>query len=170
MYAYLANTFGARVYEDNSTIAFDTSGAIRKALFKSFVAFPVFTDWSYAPMNSYGNTTYAWYPSKQGMLVVYAPFPTTVSFSNISSYNRYAVNATLSFSAMSTVQHALLEIGEQAGTENPTAIETLNVTPVQNKYVVKLYNLTSGILGNYVMFAPSNGNEIIISNISISRS
>ena len=68
LYAYLANTFGARVYEDNSTIAFDTSGAIRKALFKSFVAFPVFTDWSYAPMNSYGNTTYAWYPSKQGML------------------------------------------------------------------------------------------------------
>ncbi len=176
--AYLTDTFGASAYEDNSTIAFETGNAIQRSLFKSFVAFPVLSDWSYVPIGNNGNTTYAWSPYKQGLLAVYAPSPGDVSFNSSSEYNKYTTNATLSFSAMSTAQSAQLEIGEQTGAGDSTMIETLNITSVQNRYTVRLNDLTSGTRENYVMFVPSNSSrnsysnssDIIIGNISISRS
>jgi hypothetical protein len=174
IYSYLESTFGAPVYSSNSTIAFSTSNAIRKSLYRSFVSFPVLDDWKYIPMEYNGNEVGVWSPINQGQIVIYAPYNSSVTS---SSYNRTAyVNATLRFDAFTYYPvEEKLDIGEQAGVKSTVIVGTLNITPTLRSYAVQLPDLAAGEIGNDAMFiqnisrysSPQNG-TLLITNITIS--
>lgn len=173
LYAYLVNTFGAPVYQSNTTIAFETNKAVQKALFRSFVAYPVLQDWNYTPLQYQGLSLSTWSPTGDGLVAIYAPYPNGLAYSTIPN-EVYTVNATMKFTAFSTGnQYEHLEIGEQTGDESPVALTTVNVTPYLKRYTIKLNDLVSGPSGNYALFVgdsqQGSENQIRIYNITISR-
>lgn len=178
LYSYLYNTFGAPIYTNGSTISFQTTNAVERSLFKSFVSYPVLAYWNYTPSKYLGSIVQTWSPNRQGLLAVYAPYPSNVSPINSLNYT-YTANATMSFGAISTIKSSKLEIAVQRGLNAPTLIDVINVTDVRATYKVRLSGFVSGELGNYVMFITNNTDSpfesgshgnIFISDINISRS
>ncbi len=177
VYAELSSIFGNPVYASNTTVAFETANAIKNSVFKSFVMYPVLQDWAYIPINQYTNES-EWAPQGSGLVAVYAPYP-NATYMNTSQggLGQYTLNATLSFTAVSTNPYAQLQVGIQTGVGSPEALAILNLTPYPQTYNVRLYNLVPGELGNYAIFTPldnqlaGNGHnsDIFVYNMTISR-
>ena len=177
MAAYLGQIFGNPVYVDNSTIAYQTSNAIKNNVFKSYVAFPSLTSWSpqYVPLN--GTDRLFWVPitgsAEQGTIAVYAPYQTNSSLQMALSGASGSVNTTISFIAFSNSGSAKAYVaGESASGFTPTSI--LNVTSTPRLYTVDT-QLTSGERGDTLLFGieqnyTTSGSVVYFGNITFSKS
>jgi hypothetical protein len=173
LYTYSENLFGSPVYIDNSTIAFQTSNAIQRALYKSFVVYPVLSDWNLTTTEKNGSAIGAWSPVGDGLLAIYAPYPKGIDEYNSIPSQTYTTNATMRFVAYSASgRQSLLYIEEQAGSESPVAISSIEVAPYEEEYEVRLPDLVSGPDGNYALFVVSNSSQsqVRVYNITISKS
>ena len=60
--SYMESVFGAPIYNDSTSAAFQTSSAINRTLYKSFVAYPVVTDWDETSLLLNGTYQTYWVP------------------------------------------------------------------------------------------------------------
>ena len=135
--SYLKDVFGSPVYRDNSTMAFATANAINNALYRSFVAYPLLSQWNVNTNFAYNGTRMAlWLPNKYGSIVVYAPYPNGTNVqSAIYSLSNYYVNATMSFYAVGASQISILAGNGGTSYKN---IKTFNLTSSPHQYFVNL--------------------------------
>ncbi len=163
---YLANVFGAPVYNDNTTLAFLTVNAISQSLFKSFVSYPILTQWQTTLIPFNGTYRNAWVPFQSGAIVVYAPYSNATGAGSTASPSNY-INTTIRFSAISSSPQ-MMYVAEQEGDSIKT-IALLNMTNTLQSYVVDV-TLASGPVGNTLFFITSNKNlTAAILGITFSR-
>ena len=163
---YLANVFGAPVYNDNTTLAFLTVNAISQSVFKSFVSYPILTQWQTTLIPFNGTYRNAWVPFQSGAIVVYAPYSNATGAGSTTSPSNY-INTTIRFSAISSSPQ-MMYVAEQEGDSIKT-IALLNMTNTLQSYVVDV-TLASGPVGNTLFFITSNKNlTAAILGITFSR-
>jgi hypothetical protein len=167
MEGYLASVFNSPVYNDNTTIAFSTAKAINASLFRSFVSYPILTQWQTTLMPFNGTYRQVWSPIQSGAVVVYAPYPNTTNIvQEIRSRTPYGVNATITIRALAP-SPTQLYVGEIV--ENSTRkLALFNLTGNLQTYVVNV-TLVSGQMGNTLFFvAGSKTSNVAIMNITVS--
>lgn len=165
--AQLYGIFGTPVYNGNNTTAFQTSNAISRSLYRSFVSYPLQPGWneSYTVYN--GSVVDLWVPFNGGRVLVFAPYKNSTGIPTNSSY----VNATVSFEAISG-GNSTLNIGIGSGS-SISRVAAFNVTDVMKEYTTTL-RMKSGPAGNELFFIPSASSQlqqtqvIGIRNITIS--
>jgi hypothetical protein len=168
---YLFNTFGRPVYNDNSTVAFNTQAAISNSVYRSFVAYPMITLWSSVRLTLNGTTKILWVPTNPGPIIVYAPYSNLTNIqSALTLPTPEYINATLRFDAISPSMNSVLYIGGLTPQNQFYTIATVNTTPTLKSYSVPL-RLVSGPFGNNIFFLTSNSstNSTGLSNITFSR-
>jgi hypothetical protein len=164
---YLYNLFGRAVYSDNSTTAFQTTAAINRSVFRSFVAYPVVTQWGNTRIFINGTYQTFWSPSTPGSVILYAPYPKGSTALQVQASTVY-INTTVSFTAFSS-QPQSLYILTPAGTNNTRTLASVNITVNPKRYTVRI-PAVSGALGNILYFYNSNRNtQLLINNITFSR-
>ncbi len=163
--AYLEKVFGQPIYADNGTVAFQTETAINGSLFRSFVSYPVLTQWS--PVSAFLNGSYQgfWVPESPGMIVTYAPYPKNTVVNSPAEV--FHVNGTIRFTALSQTPQRMY-IAEPTGNGNATAlVAEFNITSTSETYSVKR-TFESGPVGNIFYFIHQyNNTELLIGNLTI---
>ena len=163
--AYLEKVFGQPVYVDNGTVAFQTETAINRSIFRSFVSYPVLTQWN--PVSAFLNGSYQgfWIPQSPGMIVTYAPYPKNTIVSSPSDV--FHVNGTIRFTALSQTPQKMY-IAEPTGRGNSTAlVAEFNITSTPETYSVN-QTFESGPVGNIFYFVHQyNNTELLIGNLTI---
>lgn len=164
---YMVSAFGSPAYNDNTTIAFSTSNAISRTVYKSYVSFPYLTDWQSVQSQFNGSTIDWWVPYGGGAITVYPPSANSTSFGQASE-----INTTVTFTAesLSELPATLL-----VGVANSTSVQqsaSVNVTTTPSKYVLH-FSMLSAPYPSTVLFeakqAAFGSQEIGISNITFSR-
>lgn len=165
---YLVGVFGSPVYNDNSTIAFQTLSAINRSVFRNYVAYPIYNDWGSTSMFVNGSYYTFWVPSYQGAVTVYAPFANSTDFNNAQSGAISYIDTTISFLATTNTPQKFYLLGRTSS--NATVkIATLNITDNVHTYTVNTV-LVSGPIGNGLYFVSSNGNQpVLVSDITFSE-
>lgn len=161
---YLQSLFGEPVYNDNNLTAFQTYKEINSTLFRSFVAYPVLTQWEPTTQFVDGSYQTFWVPISPGSIIIYAPYS---NISEASSGTQQYINATISFVATSTSGQTLY-IGSPEG-NTTKVIAQYNITTSPRTYMLKTI-LASGPQGNnlYFLYNP-NESPPLLSNITFSR-
>ncbi|MDE1861171.1 MAG: hypothetical protein KGH72_05670 [Candidatus Micrarchaeota archaeon] len=158
--SYLEHVFGQPVYNDNSTVAFSTLGAINSSIYRQYLGYPILSEWGEERLpGTLGSIV--WVPVNNGDMLLYAPYPNvranTSIYPLIYSNRSYAVNSMISFDALSLqAPNAILYIGRRTVTGVST-IATLNVTPQLRHYQVNT-TLLAGTQANYLLFVGSSSN------------
>ena len=158
---YLSTVFGSPVYNDSTTIAFQTSKAVSGSLFKSYVAYPIITQWQETEIAFNGTYIPVWVPSSPGAIAVFAPYANN----STSSGQSQAVNTTISFYAIAGRASPLEVYVKTPAGESMTQ---LNITNKMRRYTVKAA-LLPGLRGNTAFFNESPAYPVFISNITFSR-
>jgi hypothetical protein len=168
MVGYLEGVFGAPVYNDNSTLAFVTANAINSSIFRSFVSYPILTQWQTTLIPFNGTYRQVWVPIESGAIIVYAPYASATSAeSKVNPSAYYGVNTTIRLNALS-VSPQTLYIAEPVGNTTKT-IAQLNLTDSLQSYDVNV-TLTAGPIGNTFFFVTSDQHgTAAIMNITFSR-
>jgi hypothetical protein len=165
--SYMVNVFGNPVYNDNTTIAFQTSNTIGRSLFKSFVSYPLLTEWQPESLFLNGRYQPYWNASSPGSIVVYAPYPST-NGAQINPNALYYVNGTISFGAISSIPQRI-EIAEPGSGNSTHVIAVFNVSGTAQTYSVNT-TFISGALGNQLYFlSQSATSPALYNNITITR-
>lgn len=165
--SYLINVFGNPLYNDNSTAAFSTVNAVNRAIFRSFVAYPVLTQWSSTRLFIDGSYQTFWASTSPGSMVVYAPYSTT-SLANVNPNLAYYTNATIRFDAFAQTPQRLI-IAEPSNGNSTRGIAEFNITASSQIYSVNTI-MESGPVGNVYYFLYQNNNSpVLINNITISK-
>ncbi len=163
--AYLEKVFGQPVYVDNGTAAFQTETAINDSIFRSFVSYPVLTQWN--PVSAFLNGSYQgfWIPESPGMIVTYAPYPRNTIVSSPAEV--FHVNGTIRFTALSQTPQKMY-IAEPTGRGNSTTlVAEFNITSTPKTYSVN-QTFESGPVGNIFYFIHQyNNTELLIGNLTI---
>jgi hypothetical protein len=163
---YLSKTFGSPVYNDNTTIAFATDNAIVNSLYRSFVGYPILSQWRVATTLYNGTTQTLWLPQTYGPIIVYAPYPNgTAVQSAIYSQKSYFVNSTMTFLALGDGQLKVLV----SDSSNYQVAATLNLTNTMQRYSVSL-QLPSGPEGSEIIFESATNQSAEIQDIAFSLS
>jgi hypothetical protein len=166
LYLYLKGVFGTPIYEDNTTMAFATSNAIAKSIYKSFVGYPLLSEWSVATIPYNGTYQTLWLPDKYGPIIVYAPYPNGTDIQTaLYSNTNYYVNATMSFYAEGNGA-SKLSILESSGSSYQTAA-TFNLTSSLSYYSVNM-RMPSGPSGAELIFAAQTNQSVAIKGIQFS--
>ncbi|MGA2800368.1 MAG: hypothetical protein ABSE71_03510 [Candidatus Micrarchaeaceae archaeon] len=166
--SYLVGVFGPPIYNDSSSAAFATTNAINKALYNSFVTYPVVTDWQETSIQLNGTYQTYWVPTNPGSVIVYAPYNSSLSQSAIEA-NPYSqhMNATVSFTAFAEAAETLY-VDEPYGNGTRT-IASVGVTTIPAAYSFNV-PLVSGPQGNPLFFLYKSGNNpVFLQNLSFSR-
>ncbi|MDE1868525.1 MAG: hypothetical protein KGH60_00975 [Candidatus Micrarchaeota archaeon] len=158
---YMVSTFGNPVYNDNTTLAFSTVSAINKTVYRSYVAYPVISQWNTTAVPINGTVKAMWVPINGGSVEVYAPVAKTAK-------NFTLVNTTIRINAMSSINGTeTLQIGEP-GQSGVNLLGSINVTDRLSSYTVNV-PLVSGPEGTALLFLPQSPNyPVFITNISFS--
>lgn len=168
--SYMESVFGNPVYQDNSTMAFQTAAAVNRTLFKSYVSYPSLTQWQSVGLFTNGTQETYWEPLGVASVIVYAPFASKSPTTDIYSTVAY-INTTIRFTAFSRAPQSLY-IGEPAGS-NGTSLNTLakiGITTSPVEYSVRI-PLISGPTDNPLLFVSSyNNTPVYIKNLTFSRS
>jgi hypothetical protein len=164
----MVSVFGKPFANDNASAAFLTSNAINNTLYRSFVSYPVVTDWEEASIFLNGTYQTYWVPVSAGAVIVYAPYNSSLNLSSAKT-NLYAqqINAKVRFTAFSSVAQTLY-------IDEPTANSTRTVANIRVTTIPEAYSfnvpLISGPEGNPLFFLyRSNSTPILLQNISFSR-
>ncbi len=170
LYSMLAGTFGMPIYS-NSTMFFITANAIASHVFRSFVSFPIPSDWVAYKVMLNGTNATAWLPLNYGSIMVYAPYANQSSISSIA--NAYApagrVNATISFEAFAYPgNEGKIGIYTLSGSNHTILLASFPVSHNQKTYSLNA-SFVSGPQGNIIMFIPSASSYVLINNITIER-
>ncbi len=156
---YLVKTFGNPVYNDNTTTAFTTANSVDRSLFRSYVSYPIVTEWQEVPVPFNGTITRMWLPSSPGAMAVYAPYLT-------SPLIQQSVNTTLTFEALAPKPSVLLI--EEQSSSGIARIAAVNVSGSLRPYRVNA-TLVSGPRGNLLFFMEDQDYPIYVSNITYSK-
>ncbi len=159
----------------NTTFVYSTSNAISASVFKSYVAYPLLTQWGVQGVLINGSTSAMWTPNGLGAIVVYAPYQNNTNL-NYKVANGYSglINTTISFNVKSSGNPLQLEIGILNKNNLIDKIAIINITNANKlrHYSIKT-QLTSGpIYTNTLLFIThqnSNG-YLQINNITFNRS
>ena len=166
--SYMSNVFGPPIYNDSSLAAFQTSSAINRTLYRSFVSYPVLTDWDETSIFLNGTHQEYWVPFSAGAVIVYAPYSSSLNLSSAKT-NLYAqqINARVSFTAFSSVAQTLY-VDEPIANSTRT-VASIGVTTVPTVYSFNV-PLTSGPEGNPLFFLYKyNSTPIFLQNISFQK-
>ncbi len=162
---YLIKTFGAPIYEGNSTLGFTTINAIDGSLFKSYVSFPTLTDWNESIYNLNGQQKILWTPINGGTVTVYAPYNAILAQNGVED-----INTTISINAISLGTISNVEVlDNNILTGSTKLIGTFNAT---NNMAYYKFNtvLAGGPSGNRIYFAYNNQTYPVgISNITFNN-
>ncbi len=163
---YLTNTFGNPIYSDNSSAVFATLEAVNRSVFKSFVSYPVVTDWEQANLLLNGSYQTYWVPVSAGSVIVYAPYSSAANQITETSQFQY-VNTTVRFYALSNSPQILY-------VDEPTSNGTRTIANIEVTSTPALYTfnvpMISGPIGNPLFFLYKyNTSPIFMQNISFSR-
>jgi hypothetical protein len=171
---YLYSVFGAPVYDDNLTVAFQTANATRASVYRNYVTYPILPDWQETSLFLNGSNKALWVPLYPGAIEVYAPYKNVTTALRTTS-KQYWINTTMSLEAISPGGPARLEIGALQQSGNITEITTFNITSKLGTYSVRMA-MPSGPVGSTMFFVVDNGTSaysipnVGISNITFSRS
>jgi hypothetical protein len=165
---YMLGVFGAPVYNDNTTMAFQTSNAISRSIFRSYVSYSV--GWQERAISLKGNYSWAWQPANPGVIIAFAPYSNSSAPLPMNSTERL-VNTTISFYAISnsTLSSALYINETSAGRSGNIA--EFNVTSAMRRYSVNV-PLVSGPRGNAFFFSVAQnfeGSTVFVRNVTFSR-
>jgi hypothetical protein len=160
MLVYMIDVFGAPVYNDNTTIAFQTSKAVNQSLFRSYVSYPIATDWSEAEIPFDGRYIMTWVPNGPGAILVYAPYASNTM--STASQAPQAVNTTISFYAIAN-RTSELSVKQRTPYGLNETIARLNITTSMRMYTVNT-TLVSGYVGNKVFFVENQGYATVFIN------
>jgi hypothetical protein len=164
---YMTDVFGNPVYNDNSTAAFETLSAINKSIFRSFISYPILSQWGQARVFLNGSYQNYWVPSGAGSIIVYAPYKNMSAQGINNPYAPSYINTTVRFQAFSDTSQTLY-IDEPAGNSTRT-IADVAVSTRPADYSLNI-TLVSGPAGNPLLFLyRSNVTPVLISNITFSR-
>ncbi len=166
----LVSVFGQPVYYDNSTVVFETSNAIGRSLFKSYVASPSLQDWQLTQIYYQGETQDVWLPLNGGDITVYAPYANASSELPSQQYTSY-INTTMSFYAITNLTVPVpLYVYAQTSSSGPELVGVVNVTRSLLQYKASM-PLVSGPHGDVILFVPKASATalVAIKNITFSR-
>ncbi|MDE1871410.1 MAG: hypothetical protein KGI06_04195 [Candidatus Micrarchaeota archaeon] len=165
--SYMYSVFGNAIYNDNTTMAFETLHAINNSIFKSYVAYPILLDWSSTNIFLNGSYQTFWIPSRGASIAVYAPYTSSVPLSAINPYSISYINTTISFVAFSNAQQTL-SIDQPSSANSVTAAATMSISTKPQRYTTHV-TFVSGPIGNLVYFVQSGSSPVLINNITFSR-
>ncbi len=166
--AYMASIFGAPVYSDNSTIAFETFKAINESLFKSFVGYAVLSEWMPATLMVNATPVQMWQPTKlsgndlYGAITVYAPSSNAL----INASNGNYVEGKIAFFAYSA-QKSNVTVGMLLSNRT-IRLGSFNLTRGLGHYDLNATFLP-GPYGNVLFFIVPSSVPTYICNITFSR-
>jgi hypothetical protein len=163
---YLFGVFGNPVYNDNTTIAFQTLKKINESIFRSYASYPIATEWQATAIPFNGTYARVWVPSSPGAIAVYAPCQNTNLLNSTSRFQQQLINTKISFSAIANRPSTLL-IEEQTSA-NASKVAEFNITNTMEKYSADTA-LVSGPRGNMLFFVEDQNSPVFISNITFSR-
>lgn len=164
---YMIGAFGNPVYNDNTTMVFTTIGAINKTVYKSYVAYPLFSDWSPGELPLNGTARTVWVPTNGGAVVVYAPFAKNKN--NVYNLTTTIVNTTVRINAVSSGPSQSQLSVEEPGSAGYRLIGSINVSDRMSEYALKI-PMVAGPTGTTLLFVPgSEQYPVLIENISFSR-
>ncbi len=149
--SYLYGLFGAPVYDDNTTLAFSTASAINKTLYRSYVAYPVLSQWNESIQFVNGSYITMWSPAHPGAISVFAPYANrSATLQEAYSQGARFINTTISFDAMSQVGQRLY-IAEPTSQRNYTILGNVSIGPQLRRYSINT-SLVSGPRGSTLFF------------------
>ncbi len=170
---YMQSVFG-NPFVDNSTAIFVTSPAINRTLFRSFVAYPILSEWGAQSSLVNGTLHTLWSPLNSGAVIVYAPYSnsTDIQQKMVSGYTE-KVNTTIAFSAEAYPTPTTLHIEsvDQRGNLNE-----LGSFDINNTNGLREYSLNAGFYAgpahpNTLLFITSNSSAsyVLLENITFSK-
>ena len=134
---YLGYTFGPYVYNDNTTIAFQTYNAMNDSVFKSFVAFPLLTQWEPAQIPYNGSSLNVWIPVQDGEVTLAVPYR-NLPANSIPTSGVTRVNTTIGFDAVAiNTRSGPLAIDAAIGNSTPVVLARINVSDIPESYQIK---------------------------------
>ncbi len=168
---YLYNAFGAPLML-NSSIAFLTSNVVSHRIFRSYVAYPILTEWSpqYALLN--GVMQPLWTPIGSGAVIVYAPYADTANVpQEIASGASEQVPTKITFSAAGMYGNTVLYVGMLDQLNNVKVIGQFSLTKAMGAYSLNATLLSGPRTPATLLFLTGNStqNYVYISNITFSR-
>ncbi|MDE1865180.1 MAG: hypothetical protein KGH94_00885 [Candidatus Micrarchaeota archaeon] len=166
---YLYTVFGSPIYNDNTTTLFSTQNAVNRAVYRSFVAYPVLSDWNQSVVLVNGGYVEEWVPTGPGAISVFAPEANQSELYN-TLYHRqvYYTNGTISFTASSAVPQKLY-LAVPKGQANYSVIAYANLTAQFNTFTFNV-PMAAGPVGNTYFFLPQYADQSTrILNISFGR-
>jgi hypothetical protein len=166
---YLYSVFGSPVYNDNTTTIFSTQNAITQSLYRSYVAYPVLSDWNQSVSFVNGSYVQEWEPVGLGAVSVFAPYANQSNLYNTLYHKQlYYANTIVSFEASSPVPQKLY-LGTPTSSTNYSVIGYYNITAGMHEYAFNV-SLVSGPVGNTFFFLPQYTNyPTKIVNITFTR-
>jgi hypothetical protein len=159
--SYMLHVFGKPVYNDNTTTAFSTVNAISGSVFRTYVSYPIATEWQETMIPFNGTYTNAWVPMGPGAVVVYAPYST------VKNSTSTRINTTIMFSATAGAPSRLLIEEETASGFGVVA--AFNVTTAMGAYSANV-PMESGPSGNELFFVENKNYTVYLRNITFSAS
>ncbi len=169
---YLYSVFGVPIYQDNYTTAFQTSKAISNSIYRSYVAYPILTNWQPVSLNINGSSVSMWLPSYPGTVEVYAPYVNSTNLTQAAAGGPQYAFTNMQFRAISlTGSNTVLEIAALSDTGTVSPLTAVNITAGLADYGVQLA-FPSGPQGTTLMFissAPNSTSTVALSNITFSK-
>ncbi len=165
--SYLYSVFGNPIYNDNTTTIFSTQNAIAKALYRSYVSYPVLSDWNQTVSFLNGTYVQEWSPVGLGAISVFAPENQTDLYNTLYHGQGYRTNGTISVIAASAVPQKLY-IAAPSSSSNYTILGYENLTSQFRIYTLNV-SMEAGPVGNSFFFIPQYSNyPVKILNITVS--
>ncbi len=164
--SYMVSVFGRPFANDSTSAAFVTANAINHTIYRSFVSYPVVTDWNETSIFLNGSYQDYWVPIASGAVVVYAPYNSSLNQTEVNLYTQQ-ITAKVSFTAFSSIDQTLY-IDEPIANGTRT-VASVGVTTLPEAYTFNV-PMVSGPQGNPLFFLyRSNSTPVLIQNISFSR-
>jgi hypothetical protein len=167
--SYLYALLGTPVYNDNTTTIFNSGNATAKSIYRSYVGYPVLSDWDENVTFLNGAYVEQWLPVAAGAVTVFAPYVNQSDLYNTLYHNQiYYVNSIITVVAASDGPQKL-DIGLPRTASAYSLVGTANLTSQFRTYTFDV-NMSSGPVGNTYFFVGESPNyPVRILNISFSR-
>ena len=170
LYSYSVATFGQDVYADTNTIAFSTGKAINASLFRSYVSYPYFPDWTGYTVLVNGTYQTLWQPGYPGLLSVFAPYVNTTDIlAKAYSRSQYTINTTVSLVGITSGGASSLLVEVPVSTTSYQKVAEINLTGSLTSYSFKM-PMVSGPQGNPLLFVAAGTGTPLVGGITFSES
>ncbi len=170
---YLDGVFG-RPVESNNTLVYITSNAINGSVYKSYVAYPLLTEWSPVERLVDGSDIVMWAPLNPGPMIVYAPYANTTGIGEkIAEGISTPIDTVVTFEAEAYPYATSIEVDSLNAQNHATVLAAFNVTNTAG-LVTYSFNATfdSGPrTPETLLFITNNatGSDVFLYNITFSK-